>query len=95
MHPQQIKAEIWMKGSNLTEIAIDAGLSECACRIALLFDRAPRADQAIAEFLEKDLHALWPHRYDEKNKRIKATSIRGEKPTKKPGRRHCQNGEAA
>lgn len=95
MHQADIRAEVQKKGSNLTQVALQAGLSESACRIALLFDRAPAADIALSEFLEIPLHKLWPHRYDEHGNRQKVPSSHGRNSRRKPNRRHCQNDNAA
>lgn len=95
MNPEYIKAEIRIRGSNLTKVALDAGLSECACRIAILFDSAPRADKAISKFLEKPLHELWPRRYNEDGTRKKSNPSNALDPKKKPIPRHCQKADAA
>lgn len=94
MHPAYIRAEIEVKGSNLTEIARNAGLPDCTCRIALLFDYAPRGDVAIANFLNKPLHELWPHRYDRNNVRKVGRPIRADS-TKTVLLGHCQKGAVA
>ncbi len=78
----------------MTEISTGAGLSESAVRMAFLYDTLPRADQAVAEFLDIPLHELWPDRYHPNGKR-KPRLIHTPEPTKKPGRRHCQNVDAA
>lgn len=95
MNPEYIKAEIRIKGSNLTQVALNAGLSESACRIAILFDSAPRADKAISKFLEKPLHELWPNRYNSNGTRKKSNPSNALNPTKKPKARHCQKADAA
>ena len=70
MHPADIKAAIQKKGSNLTEIALKAGLSESACRMALLYQFVPAGERAIATYLGKPLHEIWPNRYDRNDNRI-------------------------
>ena len=95
MHQADIRAEVQKKGSNLTQIALAAGLSESACRIALLYARAPAGDRAISEFLKIPLNELWPHRYDEHGNRTKVPSSHGRNSRRKPNRRHCQNDTAA
>ncbi len=70
MHPADIKAAIQKKGSNLTKIALKAGLSESACRMALLYQFVPAGERAIAAYLDMPLHKLWPDRYDRKDKRL-------------------------
>lgn len=69
LHPQEIKAMVWMKGGTLTLVAQRAGLEESACRAALV-RCVPKADQAIAKFLGVSLHDLWPDRYDDGGARI-------------------------
>ena len=51
-----------MRGKTLTELALDAGLQEAACRVALV---RPHADgeAAIAKFLDIPAPTLWPGRY--------------------------------
>lgn len=62
-HPENIKAEVRKRGTTLTQLALDNGLYESACRIAL---RHPCyvGEQAIAAFLGKPASALWPSRYN-------------------------------
>ncbi|NEW96947.1 helix-turn-helix domain-containing protein [Rhodopseudomonas sp. BR0G17] len=57
-----IKAEIQRRGETLTGLAIDAGLEDSACRIALV-RRNIRGEQVIASFLGVPLEELWPKRY--------------------------------
>lgn len=57
-----IGAEVKRQGLTLTQLAIDNGLPECACRVAL---KRPYyyAEQAIARLLRRPAHKLWPERY--------------------------------
>ena len=57
-----IKAEVQRRGESLTGLAIDAGLEESACRVALV-RRNIRGEQAIAAFLGVPVEDLWPDRY--------------------------------
>ncbi|MBI1407333.1 MAG: transcriptional regulator [Caulobacter sp.] len=58
-----------MRGKTLSQLALDAGLTESACRAALT-RCVPKADKAIARFLGVSLHSLWPDRYDDEGGRI-------------------------
>lgn len=58
----EIMAEVRRRGSNLRKLALDAGLSESACRKAL-GTPLPAGEAAIADFLGVTVHELWPDRY--------------------------------
>lgn len=62
LHPEDVKAAVRKRGKTLQQLSLDAGLSKAACRVSLLRP-VPRANQAIAQFLEKRLHELWPEWY--------------------------------
>lgn len=64
-HPADILAKIAKKGSNLSRIAKDNGLSSTTPSKAL---REPcySGEQAIAKFLDISAHVIWPNRYDSK-----------------------------
>lgn len=68
MHPEDIKASVRKKGTTLTKLATDNGLSPSACRKALKVP-VPRADRAISACIGKPLHDIWPQRYDRKGNR--------------------------
>lgn len=57
-----IKAEIQRRGETLTGLAIDAGLEDSACRVALV-RRNFRGEEVIAKFLGISVEELWPDRY--------------------------------
>ncbi|MGX7745888.1 helix-turn-helix domain-containing protein [Rhodopseudomonas parapalustris] len=57
-----IKAEIQRRGETLTGLAIDAGLEDSACRVALV-RRNFRGEEVIAKFLGIPVEELWPDRY--------------------------------
>lgn len=57
-----ILAEISRRGSNLTKLALSAGLSAGACRIAMC-RHLPSAEMAISNFLGVPVYELWPDRY--------------------------------
>lgn len=58
----EIMAEVRRRGSNLRQLALEAGLSEGACRKALAVP-LPAGEAAIADFLGVTVHELWPDRY--------------------------------
>ncbi len=64
-----IKAEVHRRGETLTGLAIDAGIDESSCRLALC-RRNIRGEEVIAAFLGVPLIELWPDRYGEKRKTI-------------------------
>ena len=69
-HPELIKAEVRMRGTNLTQLAIDKGMHRTAlvkaCREPLL-----RGEKIISEFLDVPLHELWPARWTVDGRRIR------------------------
>ncbi len=69
-HPQDIKSAVWKRGTTMSKLATDNGLSESACRAALIRPQ-PEADKVISEFLGVPLHCLWPDRYDEEGGQIR------------------------
>lgn len=86
-HKEDIKAAIRKRGSTLASLSKGAVLSDAACANALNRP-VPRANQAIAEFLGKTLHELWPRWYDQNGERIR--SVARSKPTRKHPPRHRQ-----
>lgn len=52
-----------MRGSTLTQLAVDNGLNPSACRQSLIRPQL-KADRVISRFLGVPLHELWPDRYD-------------------------------
>jgi Ner family transcriptional regulator len=90
-HPQDIKSAVWKRGTTLSRLATDNGLSESACRAALIRPQ-PEADRVISKFLGVSLHSLWPDRYDEEGGQIR--HVRDE-PTQDRGAMHRLSGEAA
>lgn len=69
-HPQDIKSAVWKRGTTLSRLAKDNGLSESACRAALIRPQ-PEADRVISKFLGIALHILWPDRYDEDGAQVR------------------------
>lgn len=69
-HPEDIKAAIRKRGTTLTKLATDNGLSDSMCRAALIRPQ-PEADKVISRFLGVPLSELWPSRYDEDGNAIR------------------------
>lgn len=86
-HREDIKAEIRKRGSSLAIISSEAGLHRRSGSRALVAPM-PTANRAIAEFLGKSLHELWPHWYDKSGERI-VSRVRG-KGSEKKTPRHCK-----
>lgn len=70
-HPADITAAIRKRGKTLTALALENGLSESACRKALILKYA-KAELVIARFINIPVHELWPDRWDGDGKRIRA-----------------------
>jgi Ner family transcriptional regulator len=73
MKKYDIKARIEEKGSSLSAVAKSAGLHNSSCRQALRYP-VPAANAAIAEFLGKKLHELWPLWFDQEGNRLASGS---------------------
>lgn len=58
----RIKAEVHRQGKTLTEIALEAGLSESACRMALT-GGSRKGALALSDFLNVPLPQLFPGLY--------------------------------
>ena len=70
-HPEDIKAAVRKRGKTLTQLAREAGLTESACREALIRPM-PAGNRAIANFLGCTVHDLWPLWFEEDGRRRKA-----------------------
>ena len=86
-HREDIKAEIRKRGSTLAEISEKAGLGRRSASYALVVPM-PTANRAIAAFLDKPLHELWPRWYDQHGNRIRSRTPL--KRTRNTPRRHRQ-----
>ena len=62
-HPELIKAEVRMRGTNLTKLAIENGMHRTALTKAI-YEPLTKGEKIIADFLGVSLHELWPDRYD-------------------------------
>jgi Ner family transcriptional regulator len=69
-HPADITAAVKKRGMTLTALALANGLSESACRKALLTKYA-KAEIAISQFIDVPLHELWPERWTASGSRIR------------------------
>lgn len=69
-HPADITAAVRKKGMTLTALALTNGLSESACRKALLTKYA-KAEIVISHFINVPLHELWPDRWTADGLRIR------------------------
>lgn len=74
-HPEDIKASIRKRGTTVTKLALDHGLSGSACRLALMRP-SPAGEKVISSFLGIPLQVLWPDRYDPYGRRLATRNIR-------------------
>lgn len=70
MHPELIRAEIKMRGNTLTDVARQYGISPRVVSLALK-QPSLSGEKAIADFLGKPLHELFPKRWTVSGKRIR------------------------
>lgn len=68
-HKADIRASVEKKGKTLTQLAREAGLSESACRQALLRPFA-NSEKVIADCIGVPLWELWPRRWNMDGTRI-------------------------
>lgn len=61
-HRADIRAAVAKKGKTLTQLALDNGLEEWACRHALSRRHLP-GEKAIADFVGVPVWDLWPGRW--------------------------------
>lgn len=85
-HREDIKAAIRKRGSTLADISTQAGLGRKSASYALVVPM-PTANRAIAAFLGRTVHDLWPNWYDQSGERIIKAPI---KRSRNPRRRHRQ-----
>lgn len=91
-HREDIKAAVRKRGTTMTKLATDHGLSDSACRIALIRP-APSGESVIASFLGVPLQVLWPDRYDPYGRRLATRNVRDKDKHERAGL-HRQNSEA-
>lgn len=70
MHPELIRAEIKMRGKTLTDVAEAHKVSLKVVSLAL-YSPSLSGEKAIAAFLDKPLHELFPKRWTKDGKRIR------------------------
>lgn len=92
-HAEDIKAAVRKKGTSLTALAQDNGLSESACRASLRRPQ-PAADKVISDFLGVPLCKLWPSRYGREGQRLRIGHVRDENRRNRSGS-HRQFAEAS
>lgn len=76
-HREDIKAAIRKRGTTVTKLAQDNGLSDSACRVALIRP-SPAGERVISSFLGVPLQVLWPDRYDPYGRRLATRNVRDE-----------------
>lgn len=76
MHPEDIKAAIRKRGSNLSALAFAADMNKQTLSLALTARVSAKAEQVIANFIERPAAEIWPSRYGADGKR---TSMRRSK----------------
>ncbi|MCW9036244.1 MAG: helix-turn-helix domain-containing protein [Rhodospirillales bacterium] len=89
-HPEDIKAKVRKTGISLTDLALQNGLSESACRMAILYHVSPAGEKAIADHLNINPFRIWPARYNPDGTR----SI-GQNTIASKGSRHCEKSKVA
>jgi Ner family transcriptional regulator len=75
-HRQDIMAEVRKRGSSLAGVGRGLGLSRSTMAWALMKPH-PRANAAIATFIGKSMHELWPEWFDASGKRVLVKSVSG------------------
>lgn len=70
MHPELIRAQIKMRGKTLTDVAKLYAIHPKVVSLAL-YRPSLSGEKAIADFLDKPLHELWPERWTKCGKRIR------------------------
>lgn len=63
-HPEDIKAALHKRGTTLSRIALDAGLTSSSSLSACLVRPMPANEKRIAAALGMEPAAIWPSRYN-------------------------------
>lgn len=79
-HKADIIAAVHKRGGSLRRLSVSAGFAQSTLRAALQKPH-PRANAAIAEFIDKPLHELWPQWFDASGKRLPRSSKSKPAPT--------------
>ena len=70
-HPEQVKAEVRIRtGKSLSQVSLDNGLPEYACRTALYRTCYVDAELVIADILGLSPRQIWPSRFRPDGARI-------------------------
>lgn len=86
MHPEDIKAEIRKRGTNMAKLSKQWGFCDAAVSKALT-SHMPSVEPLISRFIGIPLWEIWPDRYDRENIRIRPVSNR-KKSKRKQSLRH-------
>ena len=70
MHPELIRAEIKMRGKTLTDVARLYDVTPKVVSLAL-YKPSLSGETAIAAFLDRPLHELFPERWTKDGRRIR------------------------
>jgi len=85
-HPEDIKAAVRKRGTTLSQLARDNGLSESTCRCALIRPTLA-GERVIAAFLGIPAQALWPSRYERDGTPKHPRASRQDRPGRAEGQR--------
>lgn len=88
MHKEDIKAAVRKRGKTMTGLSREAGLHDLTATLSLTRP-IPRANRAIAAFLNMTVHDIWPSWYSPDGQRIRTAPLRT-KPNRKTRRGHCE-----
>ena len=90
MHPEDVKAAVRKTGISLSSLGPRNGLAASTIRAAIVRP-VPRGNRAIARYLGKTVHEIWPEWFDEAGDRVT------DSPKDNPTRRSMasQTGKAA
>lgn len=74
-HPEDIKAEIRKRGSNVAQLALAAGLTRSTLGACLERRVSARGERIIADFLGLKPHQIWPSRYRPNGERLRFRAL--------------------
>ncbi|MGE0256966.1 MAG: transcriptional regulator [Alphaproteobacteria bacterium] len=90
-HPEDVKAAVRKTGISLSELARRNRVSPSTVHKALT-EPHPTGNRAVAAYLGRSVHELWPDWYDRDGNRTRST---GQKNSSRPRAGHRQNARAA
>lgn len=70
MHPEDIKAEVRKRGSNLSALAFSVDMNKQTLSLALTGRVSAKAEQVIADFIGMPAAEIWPSRYGPDGQRL-------------------------